>query len=494
VQTLSVVIPCYNEIATLRSLLAKVLAVDLREEGLAREILVVDDGSTDGSREIVAALAEDWRAVMRPVVERRGLDPSLAFHQTTIRGLLHPQNRGKTGALRTGFDEATGDIVLIQDADLEYNPENYHALLRPILAGQADVVYGSRFAGTERAVLLYWHSVGNQLLTLLSNMATDLNLTDMETCYKVFRADVIKRIDIESERFGFEPEITIKCAKLGCRFYEVPIDYHGRGYDAGKKIGWRDGVEALYCITRFTLSPRVLREDIPEAGNARLKETLLQMRGQRALNAGIYQAILPWLGPRVIECGSGYGNITQFLLGQNHLTVTEVDDAFLASLRREFNDYDNVDVRRWDLTEPLAVDAPPDTITCLNVLEHIEDQAAALANARALLAPSDGRLVVLVPAHEALFSPLDEALGHHRRYSWEGLRGLLASGGFAIEHQQWFNGLGYMGWRMARARGERRLPPGQLALYNLLAPRAFEIERRLSHPVGLSMIAVARPA
>jgi len=222
---LSVVIPAYNEKDTVLELLRRVDAVPL---SLEKEIIVVDDFSTDGTREVLGGLG-------RP----------------DIKVLFHAKNMGKGSALRTGFSEATGDIVLIQDADLEYDPAEYPGLLAPILDGRADVVYGSRFLGGPHRVLFFWHSVGNRFLTALSNMVTNLNLTDMETCYKVFRGDILRKLDLKSRRFGFEPEVTIKIAKLKCRIYEVPISYAGRNYSEGKKIGWKDGLAALWHILRY---------------------------------------------------------------------------------------------------------------------------------------------------------------------------------------------------------------------------------------------------
>jgi glycosyltransferase involved in cell wall biosynthesis len=223
---LSVVIPIYNEIETIDQIIARVKAVPIE-----KEIILVDDCSRDGTRNHLRHLQ----------------DPEL-------RVLMHDVNQGKGAALRTGFKAATGDVVIIQDADLEYDPAEYPKLISPIADGRADVVYGSRFAGGEiHRVLYFWHSVGNRFLTLLSNMMTNLNLTDMETCYKVFRADVLKRIEIEENRFGFEPEITAKVARLGVRVYEVGVSYAGRTYEEGKKIGWKDGVRAIWCILKYNL-------------------------------------------------------------------------------------------------------------------------------------------------------------------------------------------------------------------------------------------------
>ena len=225
---LSVVMPVYNEQATLREVISRVLAVPMETE-----LICVDDGSTDGSREIL--------------VELQASHPQ-------IRVLLQPKNMGKGAALRRGIQESTGDFVIIQDADLEYDPSDYSTLLQPLIDGKADVVYGSRFLGSRpHRVLYFWHSVGNSILTLLSNALTNMNMTDMETCYKVFRREILQSIPIEENRFGFEPEITVKIAKRRLRVYEVGIGYWGRTYEEGKKIGWKDGVRALWCLLKYTL-------------------------------------------------------------------------------------------------------------------------------------------------------------------------------------------------------------------------------------------------
>ncbi len=235
-KTLSVVIPCYNEAKTIRDLVGRVQAA--HAHGLQKDIVIVDDGSTDSTREVLASIETD---------------PELG---RGVRVVLQPNNSGKGAALRRGFSEARGDFVVIQDADLEYDPNEYDALLTPLLDGRADVVFGSRFLGGPHRVHLFWHYLANLGLTTLSNAATNLNLTDMETCYKVFRREVLTRIELQEDRFGIEPELTAKVARLGCRVYEVPISYSGRDYAEGKKIGVRDGFRALWCITKYGLLKR----------------------------------------------------------------------------------------------------------------------------------------------------------------------------------------------------------------------------------------------
>lgn len=225
---LTVVIPCYNEIETIQKIIDAVKASPVPD----CEIIIIDDYSTDGTRELLQS----------------------KLHTQVDQVIYHDRNYGKGAALRSGFAAVTGDIVIIQDADLEYDPQEYPDMIQPILDGKADIVFGSRFvSGRSRRVVYYWHMVGNHFLTMLSNMLTNINLTDMETCYKAFRREVVQSIKIEENRFGFEPEITAKVAKMGCRIYEVGISYYGRTYEEGKKIGWKDGVQAIYCILKYNL-------------------------------------------------------------------------------------------------------------------------------------------------------------------------------------------------------------------------------------------------
>jgi len=232
---LSVLIPVYNEVNTLREAIRRVQRVNV-----PKEIIVIDDGSRDGSRDILASLDADAKKKTDPMNE--------------LKVIFKSVNEGKGAAIRSGLAEVTGAIVIVQDADLEYNPRDYPKLLEPIEAGEADVVYGTRFyGGGPHRVLFFWHYVGNQILTLFANILTNLNLSDMEVGYKAFRTDILKKIQIKSNRFGFEPEITVKIAKIGCRIFEVPISYYGRTYKEGKKITWKDGFAALYCLLRYRL-------------------------------------------------------------------------------------------------------------------------------------------------------------------------------------------------------------------------------------------------
>lgn len=233
---ISIVVPVFNEIRWIADIIPRIEKAEL-PQGVSRQLIIVDDGSTDGTRDWL----EEWHA-----------------NRPDAKVLFHAVNRGKGAAVRTGFAAATGDVVIIQDADLEYDPAEHALLLGPLLDGRADVVYGTRFLGGPHRVLYYWHAVGNRLLTTLSNMLTNVNLSDMECCFKAFRRDVLGRIVLREDRFGFEPEITSKVARLGCRIYEVPVSYAGRTYAEGKKITWKDGVSAIRCILKYNLFDKPL--------------------------------------------------------------------------------------------------------------------------------------------------------------------------------------------------------------------------------------------
>jgi glycosyltransferase involved in cell wall biosynthesis len=410
---LSVLVPVYNEVGTIRTLLERVRAVPL-----AKEVIVVDDGSSDGTHEVLEAY--------------RAATPDTADCRVVV--VRHDRNLGKGAAVRTAIGHVTGDIVVIQDADLEYDPREYPKLIQPILDGHADVVYGSRFVGSPRRVLLFWHTVGNRFLTLLSNMCTNLNLTDMETCYKVLKSDILRRIPLRSNRFGLEPELTAKMAHLRCRIYEVPIAYYGRPYSEGKKIGWKDAVAAVWTILRFAIAPDVGRED---AGYT----TLRRVDTLHRYNGFLWDLMRPFVGRRVLEVGAGTGLLTRFLARRERVLATELDPEYVALLRRTFADEPNVEIRPLDLAR-LGDDGIPrhafDTVVCSNVLEHIEDDGEALAAMREVLEPG-GRVVLIVPALQVLYGSIDRAIHHYRRYSRAELAGKLERAGLVVEHVSYFN-------------------------------------------------------
>lgn len=456
---LSVVIPAYNERYTVREIVRRVSAVPLD-----KEIIIVDDGSTDGTYEILCEL------------ERA--------HQN-VRVFRQPVNQGKGAAIRRGISEARGEFLIIQDADLEYNPAEYPALLAPLLAGDADAVYGSRFVAGQRRVHLFWHAVANRCLTLLTNVITNLNLTDMETCYKVFRTELIKSIPLRSNRFGFEPEVTVKLAKLGCRIFEVPISYSGRDYAEGKKIGTADALAAVWTLLKFAVV-----SDIGEVG----RHTLARMAELGAYNVKIFRTFERHLGQRVLEVGSGVGNISRLMLDRQTLVLTDYEPEYLHMLRRRFGTYENVDVRHLDLRSFHGSDLRPDqfdSIVCLNVLEHVESDERVLRELCAGLPPG-GTLIVLVPAHQRLYSDLDRNLGHFRRYSREELAGKFKAAGFEILEARYFNWVGACGWFVfGTLLGRQHITKVATRGYRLVSALQ-SLENHVPVGFGLSTIVIGR--
>ena len=401
--------------------LAQVLNAPL-PENLERELVVVDDCSTDGTSEIL---------------ER------LAAQEPRIRLLRKKVNEGKGAAVRAAIHQAQGDFCLVQDADLEYDPSEYPTLLRPLLSGHADAVFGSRYLVREQTrILPFWHSMINKTLTVLSNMFCNLNLTDMETCYKVFRTDLLKSIPIRSNRFGFEPEITMKCAKRKLRIYEVPISYHGRTYEEGKKIGWKDGVKALGVILHFWLIDDLYVEPYGRA-------FLNNLTGTPQYLNWLARVLRPDLGDTVLELGAGIGNIAGHLMGRRlHYVAAEKDPLYLHALRNRFLRTPNVEVLQLDPECPEDYERAGsgyDTVLCVNVLEYVKYPSVVIESAARVLRPG-GSLIILVPADPALFGTLDETLGHRCRFSQAQIRTLLEQQGFAVEQIRELNKIGTLGW------------------------------------------------
>ena len=462
---LSILIPVYNERYLVGQLLDRVREVPL-PNNMTREIIVVDDGSTDGTRDFLEAYAKQHPEILyRP----------------------HAKNQGKTGAIRTAIDLATGEFSIFQDADLEYDPSDYKMVLAPLVEQKADVVYGSRFLAREqRKILFFWHSVGNRFLTLLSNMVTGLNLTDMETCYKAFRTDLLKSIPIRSERFGLEPEITIKIAKRGLRIYEVPINYHGRTYDEGKKITWRDGVHTLGVLLKYTFLDDLYKE---HAGG----DVLMSMASAQNFNRWMAERLKPYIGHRVLEVGAGIGNLTSHFFPRERYVATEYDELHLQQLQNYARSRPHLDIAQMDAQDP-ACFAPYkgqiDTIICLNVLEHIPDEAATLRNFYDTL-EEGGRAIILVPQGQWLYGSLDREVEHVKRYSRDELRDALERAGFHIREIFDFNQFGVIGWFINGKLLQRtRMPKFQLGLYDKLVGLWKKLDGKLPWH-GLSIVAVA---
>jgi len=461
---LSVLMPVYNEARTLRTIVARVLGSPI---GLPMELVCVDDGSRDNSPEILEELA--------------AADPR-------IRVFRQPKNMGKGAAIIRAVQEMRGDIGLIQDADLEYDPADYPALLAPILQGKADAVFGSRFASaSQRKVLLYWHSVANKALTWLTNILNDINLTDMETCYKAVRADVLKQTPLHSHRFGIEPELTTKLAQWNIRLYEVPVSYHGRSAAEGKNIGWRDAFSAVWTLVKYRfIDDRFTTHDG--------YYVLQSMRRARGLNRWILRQFQPYLGARVVEAGCGIGNFTELLLDRPRLVCLDNDPLYVEMLNWRLGHLENVRIEQFDLADaaayaPLKREAI-DTIVCLNVLEHIKADEDVLRAYHDLLEPG-GHAIILVPAHMSLYGPCDAAIGHERRYTQVELHSKMQAAGFEIVQMGEFNRLGVPGWWLNKQLGRRDINPRQMRMFERLLPLAKAAEAMRLGP-GLSLIGVGR--
>ena len=461
----SVVMPVYNECWTIREIVRRVLA---RPE--ISELVMVDDGSTDGTRPMITRLVEEHRG-----------------GRVAVRALFREKNGGKGAALVDGFRAVTGDAVIVQDADLEYDPVDYPVLIEPILDGRADAVFGSRFLGGKRNVLMFWHTLANRLLTLSCNVVSNLNLTDVWTGYKVFKTELIRKIPLSSRGFDFEPEITIKLAKLGCRISEVPVSYNGRSYAEGKKIGLKDAFIGVWATVRTAL--------VGDLGKLTLGERTLRIIAKAGrYNRFVYEQYKRHLGDDVIEIGAGVGNVSRFLLDRRRLVLTETDPRYLESLRAAYKGWGYVDVRPLDIVEPKDANelwGRFDTAVCLNVVEHLADDAAAMRHIARLVKPG-GRVVVIVPAHRWLYGTLDEGLDHKKRYERAELEELLRGAGLEPLEARYLNPVAIPGWLFNGRLLRRSTIPGlQIGLFDRLTP-LVRLSSSWNLPFGLSLLAVAR--
>ncbi|MGH9156660.1 MAG: glycosyltransferase [Acidimicrobiales bacterium] len=475
-QCLSVVIPCYNEAATLATAVARVLA-----SPYTSQVVIVDDASTDDTLRIA-------RAVEDPRVEV----------------LTSPVNCGKGAAVRRGFAHCRAPFVIVQDADLEYDPQDFEAVLAPLLADKADVVFGSRFHNAKpHRVLYFWHALGNRVLTAGSNMFTNLNLSDMETCYKAFRLEVVQSLDLEEERFGFEPEITAKVAQGGWRIYEVGISYSGRTYAEGKKIGWRDGLRALYCVVRYSpVGERLRRMPESRAGeraaafaeaDEELAGVLHSLEGASNYTGWIHDLVRPFVGSRVLEVGAGHGDLTERLAADGHsVLATDLSKRCTDRLRSRFADEPRVQVGQGDL-EAVAGADEFDTAVLVNVLEHIEEDDKALRRLAATVRPG-GHVVVFVPAFESLYSDFDRRIGHVRRYRRRQLRAKMVAAGLEVVDLRYVNSAGALAWWLVAKRlGQVPTAGGAVKVYDRgVVPLLRRLEARWRPPIGQSLFCAAR--
>ncbi|MEI9975104.1 MAG: glycosyltransferase [Ignavibacteriota bacterium] len=464
---LSILIPVYNERTVAEQSLALVLAAPL-PENMERELVIVDDCSTDGTWDILQRLA--------------AAEPRIKLHR-------HAVNQGKGAAVRTAIGKASGDFCLVQDADMEYDPAEYPKLLKPLLDGHADAVFGSRYlSGGQTRLLPFWHSVINKGLTLFSNMFCNLDVTDMETCYKVFRTDLLKSIPIRSDRFGFEPEITMKVSKRKLRVYEVPISYHGRTYEEGKKIGWKDGVKAVGVILYFWLIDDLY---VPSYGRGFLNN----LTGTPNYLSWLTRVLRPYMGDTVLEIGAGLGNMTGRLMGKKlRYVAAEKDALYLHALRNRFLRTPSVTVCQLD--PEAAADFEPwkgqfETVLCVNLLETVEDPQAVLASMASCLKPR-GSLVVLVPQGRSLYGTLDQGMGTKRRFDAQDLAVMMGKLGFRIEQEHQVNKIGAAGWWFSsRVLHRPRISRPALKLWD----KSVWLLRRIDSILpwrGLSLVVVAR--
>jgi glycosyltransferase involved in cell wall biosynthesis/SAM-dependent methyltransferase len=476
--SLSVLVPVYNEQHLVEASLSRLEVLETSPVLSRIEVIVVDDCSKDRTPEILKRLATSRKELK---------DKKSKIDWTFLR---HEKNGGKGKAIQTALAKATCDITVIHDADLEYHPEDLLKIVDAFEKERADAVFGSRFAGAEvRRVLMYRHELGNRLLTFLTNVVTDLNLTDMETCYKAVRTDLLKSIPIVSNDFRLEPELTIKLSKRGARLFEVPIRYSGRTYQEGKKIGWRDGVKALTAIAKFAASDDVFTAD--EYGSA----TLARLSRAPRFNQWMADFIRPHVGQKVLEIGSGIGNLTTQLVPRHQYVATDINPLYLHSLKALENDRPYLKTQFTDVTKKETfptIEGGFDTVVCLNVVEHVEDDVAAMENIREALAPG-GRAIILVPHGEKIYGTLDEVLGHVRRYEHDTLRSLAERSGFEVKEILEFNRVGTPAWWLnGKLLRRRKFGVGQVLALNALTPIFREIDEKL--PVKpLSLIAILEP-
>ena len=464
--SLSVLVPVYNERYLVETSLRRLLA--LRDDIIhSMEVIVVDDCSTDGSWEILQAIAaEDERVVL----------------------LRHERNMGKGAALRTALEQATGEISIVHDADLEYNPADIPSLLRPFADEAADAVFGSRYLSSHyRRALMFRHTWMNKTLTFVANIFTDLNLSDIETCYKAIRTPLFQSIPLRHNDFRFEIEIAFKLAKRRARIFEAPISYLARTYQEGKKITHKDSVLALAAILRFWLIDDIYKED--EYGS----QILASLEKVRRFNLWMGRVLAPYVGDRVLEIGAGIGTLTGQFIPREFYLASDINPSYLSYLRSYSIGKPYLRVRNIDAGSPsdfAGLEGKFDTALMINVLEHVPDEQVALANIRSSLVRG-GRAVILVPQHPALYGTLDRALEHRERYTRDSLRQSLERAGFRVERIFDFNRFSVPGWwlngKVIRRKTFSRI---QLKVLQMSMP----ILRRLD-PIlpwgGLSLIAVA---
>ena len=472
--SLSVIVPAYNEQHLVVPSLERLRLLGESPFLDRVKVIVVDDGSSDGT----AAALQQFSRLLKDA-------PAAKLEWTMVR---HASNQGKAAAIHTGLSHADTELTVIHDADLEYHPQDLLKMVKVFLQEPADAVFGSRFlAGEYRRVLFFRHEIGNRLLTLMSNIVSDLNLTDMETCYKMVRTDLLKSIPLVGQGFEIEPEITIKLAKRAARIFEVPIRYSGRTYQEGKKIGVKDGFRAIGAILRFAASDHVYNED------AYGSQILGRLNRAPRFTQWMADVIRPYLGERVLEIGAGTGNLTLQLIPRKLYYASDINPHYLTYLQNLIPEHPYLRVGYTDgeKHDSFPSDQKFDTVICLNVVEHLQNDYGALRNILDAL-EDNGRAIVLVPCGPGLYGTLDTVLGHFRRYTKPQFTELAARAGFQLEELLSFNRFGSPAWWL-NGRLLRRKTFGlwQIKMLNLLTPIVRMIDRFLPLP-PLSIIAILR--
>jgi glycosyltransferase involved in cell wall biosynthesis len=473
--TLSVIVPAYNEQYLIEASLNGLAVLDESPRLQRINVIVVDDCSTDDTAEAIRRFQAQ-------------LETAQEFKKFSWVWLRHDRNLGKGAAIRTALAHVDTHLVVMHDADLEYHPRDLLPMLELFLYEDADAVFGSRFmSGGYKRALFFRHALGNKLLTLLCDVVCDLNLTDMETCYKMVRVDLLKSIPLTSSSFDVEPELAIKLAKRGGRIFEVPISYSGRTYSEGKKINWKDGVRALWAILRFAASDQIYAAD----GHG--GEILLRLNRAPRFTRWMADVIRPYVGSRVLEIGAGIGNLTMHLVPRSIYWATDINPEYLGTLERLRASRPYLSVESLDATDASSFPTEPsfDTVIFLNVLEHLADDRDALRNVHNFL-EEGGVAVVLVPNGPGLFGTLDEVLGHYRRYTEKQLVAVGLAAGLKVERLLKFNRPGVLGWWL-NGKILRRTSFGlaQIRLLNWLTPIFRRIDSWLPLP-PLSLIAIFR--
>ena len=432
----------------------------VKNERHNKEIIIVDDGSTDGTRDLLEQISGD-----------------------NIKVLFNEENHGKGYCLRRAIGHAGGDITIIQDADLEYYPDEYGSLIEKIVEGKADVVYGSRFLGSHR-VFHFYHYLGNMAVNLAANILLDANLTDLMTCYKAFKTPLLKKMLLKADRFGIETEITAEIFKRKYRVYETPISYNGRTLEEGKKIKWTDFFHCIYWLLRASMRT-------VDVGH----ETLLKLTAMKNNNAWVYDKVKPFLGKNIIELGSGIGTISRYLIARGRkVTLTEINEEYARYLQSRFSANPSVKIVKADVSgiDKIFDAGSFDSAVGINLLEHIDNDAQLLKGIFKILTPG-GKLILIVPAHKALFSRFDRDVGHQRRYSKKELTDKLTEAGFTVEAAEYMNFFSSAGWFINfRIFKMKQMPNFTVKLLDRFIPFIAWIEKYIRFPFGLSLFFAAQ--